>query len=211
MSEIDDKVSIIIPYIRKEGMERCKDAIFKNSGVPKEQFEILTSFDGDRIGAPLMVKFLVDVAKHDLVMFLGDDTVPQPDFLSNALQVMAKIPDGWGLVGLNDGVQNGLYLATHWLGHKKLLSLIDGEFFHTGYYHCFCDNELTQRATALGRYLWSTDAKIKHLNPMVTPGVETDEDYKRVYSLEWFFHDQVLFWKRKRNNWKNPNNKNQGE
>jgi len=27
------------------------------------------------------------------------------------------------------------------------------------------------------------------------------EDYEKVYSPEWYYHDQVLFWKRKQNNW----------
>jgi len=196
------KVSIIIPYIRPEGMERCKEAVFANSGVDKEQFELLTAFDEGRIGAPGMVKLLVDAVQTDLVMFLGDDTVPQPDFLLNALQVMTELPDGWGLVGLNDDRHNGNYLATHWLGSKKLLPLIGGEFFHTGYWHCFCDNELTQRATELGRYLWATDARIDHANPIIRKDVKMDADYQRAYSPEWYYHDQVLFWKRKRNNWK---------
>jgi len=200
MSE-QDRVSIIIPYIRPVGMLLCKDAILSNSGVPKEQFEILTAFDEDRIGCPTMVKLMVERTHNDLVMFLGDDTVPQQDFLLNALKVMGTFPDGWGLVGLNDGVQNGKYLATHWLASKKLLPLIGGEFFHTGYWHCFCDNELTQRTAKLERYLWAVDAKIDHINPVIDKQLQMTEDYEKVYSPEWYYHDQVLFWKRKQNNW----------
>lgn len=196
------KVSIIIPYIRPDGMLICKDAIFLNSGVPNGQFEILTAYDEDRIGCPLMVKHMAAKARNDLVMFLGDDTVPQPDFLLNALLTMEKLADGWGLVGLNDGFQNGNYLATHWLGSKKLLPLIDGEFFHTGYWHCFCDRELTQRALELKKYTWAVDAKIDHLNPIVDKNIPLTDDYRKVYSPEWYYHDQVLFWKRKRNGWK---------
>lgn len=197
-----DRVSIIIPYIRPAGMLMCKDAIFANSGVPKEQFEILAAHDSKRIGAPMMVKLMVEETHNDLVMFLGDDTVPQENFLLNALITMESLTDGWGLVGLNDGVQDGKYLATHWLASKKLLPLIGGEFFHTGYWHCFCDNELTQRTTELGKYLWAVDAKIDHLNPVIDHRIQMTADYHRVYSPEWYYHDQVLFWKRKNNNWK---------
>ena len=57
-------------------------------------------------------------------MFLGDDTIPQYGFYIRALHAMDNLPNRWGLVGLNDGIQNGNILATHWLAHKKLLDQI---------------------------------------------------------------------------------------
>lgn len=201
MKNENRKVSIVIPYIRPEGMQRCKDVIFRNAGIPRKQFELLTSEDKERIGAPIMIQLLVKVTKHDLVMFLGDDTVPWPDFLKNALITMDSLPDGWGVVGLNDGVHDGNFLATHWLADKRMLPLLGGDFFHTGYWHCFCDNELTQRATELGRYVWAADAKVSHENPLIRTELPMTEDYQRVYSSEWYYHDQVLFWQRRQNGW----------
>ena len=204
------KVSIIIPYIRPKGMERCKEAIFLEAGVPTDTFEVITAQDHTRIGPALMLKELVDkAAQYPLIMFLGDDTIPEPDFLRNALEVMKQLPDGWGLVGLNDGRHNGDYLATHWLGDRRMLPLLDGEFFHTGYWHCFCDNELTMRAIGLGRYMWASNARVQHLNPVIDKMLLMDKDYHRVYSAEWYYHDHMLFLKRMNNGWKTEEQRNE--
>lgn len=149
-------ISIIIPVIRPDKAARCCNAIIENSGIPRSQYEIVTEEDKDRIGAPRMVKKLTDESTGDLVCFLGDDTIPQKDFLKNALEAMATLPDGWGLVGFDDNIRlrGQIKAAAHWLGNKKLLPLLDGCFFHTGYKHCWCDNELTIRAAELGRYIF---------------------------------------------------------
>lgn len=190
-------ISIIIPIIRPDRVKECISAIREHSdGI---EYEMITMNDDKRIGAPKMVKKLVELANFDLIMFLGDDTVPQPGFLKEALSVMGEFEDGWGLVGLNDGTvlcdMPGVP-ATHWLAHKKLLDCLDGEFFHTGYWHCFCDNELTERCRGLSRYRRADNAMIRHKHPLLdkTP---SDADYKRVYSPKYMTHDRILFQQRK--------------
>ena len=189
------KVSIIIPIIRPDGAKRCIEAIHENAGVPESQYEIVTAVDDKRIGCPKMVKALVERTKHDLVIFLGDDTEPQKDFLKKALQAMSRLPEGWGLVGLNDLHHNGNTLATHWMAHKKLLPLLGGEFFHTGYKHTFCDNELLTRCKQMGRYIWADDAVVVHKHP-IFENKKLEGDYARVYSDEYTKHDQQLFTER---------------
>lgn len=186
-------VSIIIPIIRPEKAERCIAAVHKNIGI--EDYEIVSKEDTERIGCPKMIKQLVELTKYNLIMFLGDDTIPQPGFMKNAVKAMNSLPDGWGLVGLNDGHYRQDECATHWLADKRLLPLLDGEFFHTGYIHTCCDNELTRRCKALGKYVWASDAKIKHDHP-IFKGEELTGDYKRVYSEEATKHDQKLFVER---------------
>jgi GT2 family glycosyltransferase len=163
--------------------------IWQNSDNIK--FEIISEEDTGRIGCPKMVKLLVAKTKYDLVMFLGDDTLPQPDFLKNALAAMATLPDGWGLVGLND--QTDRPVATHWLADKRLLPLLDGEFFHTGYQHCFCDGELRARCEELGRFVFAKNAVVDHDNPILTDGAQYDQ--------EKYKHDRRLFYDRWRNGW----------
>jgi len=194
-------VSIILPVIRPDRVLRCIVAIKVNAGV--DDYEIVTDVDEKRIGCPKMVKQLVAKSIGDLVCFLGDDTVPQPGFLLNALTAMKTLPDGWGLVGLNDGHQNGNKLATHWLADKRLLPFLDGEFFHTGYQHVRCDRELTVRCQQMGRYVWAKEAVIIHEHP-VFGSAAVDDDYKRVYSEEYINHDQWLFRKRSQNDWQTP-------
>jgi len=198
------KVSILIPYIRPGSLMRCLTAIRGNAGVDLSSFETFTVEDEERIGCPKMLKLMVNevvfLKKAEAVMFLGDDTIPQKDFLKNAVKAMYRLPDGWGLVGLNDQFHNGNELATHWLAHLKLLPLLDYEFFHTGYRHCFCDNELILRCKDMGRYIWAEDAKIIHDNPMVK-GMGPIGEYKKIYSQELVKHDKELFIKRFHSKW----------
>lgn len=186
-------ISVIIPVIRPELAKRCIAAIHKN--MNSNQYEIVTEEDIERIGCPKMVKRLVSKTKYDLVLFLGDDTIPSPGFMNNALKAMDKLPNGWGLVGLNDSKTNGNILATHWLADKRLLPLLSGEFFHTGYKHTCCDMELLNRCKKMGRYIWAEDAKIIHDHPMFK-GEKFKDDYARVYSEEYIAHDRKLYWER---------------
>lgn len=184
-------VSIIIPVIRPESAARCIEAVRRNAGIPPEQYEVLTERDTEGIGCPRMVKRLVERSRGEHVCFLGDDTIPQPGFLAAALEVMRQFPDGWGLVALNDGIHDGR-LATHWLASRKLLPLLGGEFFHTGYQHNFCDLELTRRCRELGRYAYAKDARIRHDHPLAG-GVD---DAGRRKPRETYLADQVLYWRR---------------
>jgi hypothetical protein len=186
------KVSIIIPVIRPNLLERCVSAIKTNAEY--DNYEIITEEDVDRIGCPKMVKKLVERTTGDAVMFLGDDTIPQPGFLKNAVNQLKSFKDNIGLVALNDGT-NRRMLATHWLAHKKILPIIGGEFFHTGYHHCYCDNELSLRTQLLDLYAYCHDSVIEHDNPILKK-TEMDEHYKRAYSF--YEQDRVLFENRKR-------------
>lgn len=188
-------VSIIIPVIRPEKAKRCiEEALFHTAGMDAV---VVSAEDTDRIGCPKMVDRLVSEARGDLICFLGDDTIPQPGFLEAALAAMATLPDGWGLVALNDGIHNG-ELATHWLADRRMLDLIPGrQFFSTDYQHCFCDRELTDIAKDHGRYAYAADAVIIHDHPIRT-GEEPDDDLKRVYRAEVYEADQRTYWRRKR-------------
>ncbi len=194
-SNENQNISVIIPVIRPEKALALTESIYANAGIPRTCYEIVMEQDHDRIGCPKMVRRLVDRAKYDLVCFLGDDTIMQPDCLKNALDAMATLPDGWGLVGLNDG--SGRKMPTHWLATKALQQYVGGEFFHTGYTHCFCDRELWDRAEAMGRYVWAENAVVQHDHPMFKGGIPDDPDLKRVYSPKVFEADQRLYWQRK--------------
>jgi len=198
-------ISIIIPVIRPEKAKRCVDAIKANSGVGNLLYEIITEEDTERIGAPKMVKKMTDACKGSMICFLGDDTIPQPGFLKYAIEAMVTLPDGWGMVGFDDNIRQPgqVKAAAHWLCDRRLLSLLDGEFFHTGYRHCWCDNELSIRATELGRYVFCEKAYIYH-DHVITDSRNDDPDYRRVYSQDWIAHDMILFRQRRRNNWITP-------
>ena len=207
------KVSIIIPIIRPESAERCIKAIKKNAGLPINQYEIVSDMDVHGIGCPRMVEKLTKKTKHDLVMFLGDDTEPEKDFLKHALEAMNNLPDGWGVVGLNtNGPQFGLLgnhtipqncnPLAHWMADKRILDHIPGgSFFSTDYKHCWCDNELFDIADDMGRWVFAEKSKVIHVHP-INKTAELDDGYKKAYSEGNEQHDFRTYCNRKRNRMK---------
>jgi hypothetical protein len=71
------KVSVIIPVIRPDKVPQLERWIYERAGIPRTDIEILTMEDEKRIGAPKMVKNLVQMSTHPYVMYLGDDCEPQ--------------------------------------------------------------------------------------------------------------------------------------
>lgn len=183
-------VSIIIPVIRPEKAQRCIDAINRHaSGC-----EIIPLEDTERIGCPKMVEVLTGMARHDWVMFLGDDTIPQPGFLDAAVRAAETLPDGWGVVGLNTQPGND---RAHFMANKRMLAHIPGgAFMSTEYQHCFGDNELKDIAQEMGRWVFAEDAKLQHDHPLT--GGEDDADYSRVYQQAVYNQDWLTYCRRKR-------------
>lgn len=199
-----NEVSICVPYIRERGVNRLIESIMSCSDLNNLKYEILTRYDEDRIGCPLTLKNLVSESKYENVMFLADDVIVCEGVFKFSFEKMAEFVGGWGLVGLNDNFISGEKTATHWLGSKKLLPYIGGEFFHIGYKHCYCDNELVSRCSEIGRYKFADRAEIIHNHPIVQKDKKLfDGDYLRVYSKNTERQDRFLFYRRKFNNWGN--------
>ena len=188
-------VTIIIPWIRRDKIGQAITAAILNAGV---DVLIYAKEDKERIGCPLMVKEMVAKVNTEYVCFLGDDTIAAPNFIKNALKEMAMFPGKCGLIGLND--KSGRDIPAHWIAHMDLLAHLGGEFFHTGYTHTFCDNELMERTKQLGRYLYSETATVLHEHPFET-GEQPDSDYKRVYAKDVYEADKALFEHRRANEW----------
>jgi hypothetical protein len=158
-------ISIIIPVIRPEKAATCIWAIKEYAGAVDH--EIIVEQDENGIGCPKMVERLTANAHGDLVMFLGDDTIPQPGFLDAAMEAMNTLPDHWGVVGLNTQDDRpeagGNNPRAHWMAHKKMLEHIPGgAFFSTEYHHCFGDDELQDIAVEMGRWAFAEDCHILH-------------------------------------------------
>ncbi len=178
-------ISILIPTIRPQNIPALLEAIKGACTLP---YEVIWEEDVERIGAPKMLKKLVENAQYDWVAFIGDDTIPETGCFDNALK-HAEETDAL-LVGLND--HHG-QRATHWIAHKSLLdSLENREFFYTGYIHNFCDDELRVRAENLGVYGWCEMARITHNHPFFDPSIPKESYEKQLDSGVWN-HDQQLF------------------
>jgi len=195
------KVSIIIPVVRENKVKICLRAIKENGGNPKN-YEVITAVDTERIGCPKMLDMLTQKAKYNLVMFLGDDTVPQSGFLEEAVKVMDELPGGWGVVGLSTEDPNGWNEQAHFMAHKNMLKPMGGAFYPTCYRHCFGEIELRDIATSMGRFKYAEKAKILHDHPINRKGELGDPDLVRAYGDGNWEHDRETYTTRKRNRMK---------
>jgi glycosyltransferase involved in cell wall biosynthesis len=101
-------------------------------------------------------------ATGDLLVLAADDLEWQPGWLDAALAKLAEFPDGWGLVGFNDG-HWGPELSTHYLMSRRfVVEVLGGVVAWDCYRHSFNDREANARAQAAGRYAWCEDARVYH-------------------------------------------------
>jgi len=203
-------VSICVPVLgRPQQTANLMRDIALNANYPA--YEVVVEEDSfeDRQGCPKTLKKAVERSTGKLVMFLGNDCTPEPNFLQSAvLQFQAHFAggrfagrvgeghvaplEGVGLVALNDGYWDPSSIATHWLASKSLLPYLDGEFFHTGYRHVGCDNELTARCKALGLYFWAKGSRLTHHHPTALGWDSMDDVHRLAYSHESLVHDRAL-------------------
>ena len=194
------KVSICIPNLgRPEKLHRLLEAIKSNADY--KNYEVIVKndqFPPDNVGAPTMLKRCVDESTGDLVCFLGNDCIPQPGFLREAVWEMArKFPEMDGMIGFCDSYWKENHVAPHFLISKKLLPHLDGEIFHTGYFHTGPDNELLARVEKIGKYAWAKNACVFHDHPMMSGKKEDmDELYIQAYSGPRHDHDNALYAER---------------
>jgi GT2 family glycosyltransferase len=98
----------------------------------------------------------------DPVVFAADDLHWEPKWLENALERLTEFPDGWGLVGFNDGHWNQ-ELSTHYLMSRRfIIDVLGGVIAWDWYEHSFNDLEVNERAKRAGRYAWCEDAHVRH-------------------------------------------------
>jgi len=201
---LDGKIDILIPTTRPKLLKRCLKAIEENAGIPEDQYDIYTKTDFKKIGCPSMLCDMTNETSHQYVCFVGDDSIPEKDFLKNALDAMKELPDKWGLVGFCNTF-NGVATnntAGHFLADRRILPLLDNEFFHHGYRHGHCDTEMTERAMEHGKYCWAAKAVIENPHPicnLITGGERDpmDETYNMIDDRKIQMLDQNLFYERK--------------
>lgn len=101
-------------------------------------------------------------AGGDPVVFAADDLDFQLGWLDVALARLSEFPDGWGLVGFNDG-HWGPELSTHYLMSRRfIVEVLGGVVAWDFYPHSFNDAEVNERAKRAERYAWCGEAHVPH-------------------------------------------------
>lgn len=174
-------VSVLFPTTgRPEMAERCLFQLRETTAG--RRVEVIAKVDCDpetavRI-APLCDKLVVATeyqgcsrgwndclreSKGEQIVFAADDLVWGPGWLEAAQAKLAELPDGWGMVGFNDGHWNGDELATHYLMSRRfVIEVLGGVVAWDFYEHSFNDVEVNDRAKAAGRYVWAPEALVRH-------------------------------------------------
>lgn len=194
---VKPKVSICIPTLgRPEKLNRLLNAIKDNAGY--DNYEIIVKADEmppNNVGAPTVLARCIAESTGELVMFLGNDVIPEKNFLREAVWAMIrKFPELDGMVGLNDSYWPKGHVAPHWLASKKLLPYLGGNFFDTDFFHTGVDNILMARCEKIGKYAFADKAKIFHDHPMVHGWKkEMDALYEQAYVGPRKEHDDKLY------------------
>lgn len=224
------KVGIVIPTrFREDTLNKCLEAIKTTASCyPNIDVCVFRDEQPEPLGCPKATNKAVETALNregkpedwvepTYICFLGNDSIPQPGWLGEAMMLMKTFPDGKGMVGFNNGYSPGQ--ATHFVIHKELISALpEGMLFHEGYKHNFVDNELMERMNAAGKYRWAPNARVAHswyapngttpetpLRPMdagdqrVVSSYEADAQLFAERRPQWYtqptFGVQILAWR----------------
>ncbi len=197
------KVSIVIPTLgREDSLNKLLEAIKINANY--DNYEIIIERDSfeNRRGVCKTFNSGVEKSTGELVMFLGNDCLPQKNFLIHAIRDMSKNFKNFdGMVALKtifkakDGYKQFIdENSSHFLISKKLLPHFNNNFFNLAYDHYFCDNELAERCKAINKFAESENCVILHSNPH--RGLEVEYDDVSKISHSFFEKDRKTFIKR---------------
>lgn len=197
------KVSIVIPTLgREDSLNKLLEAIKTNANY--DNYEVIVEKDlfENRQGVCKTFNTGVEKSTGELVMFLGNDCLPQKNFLIHAVREMSKKFENLdGMIALKtifkskDGYKQFTNEnSSHFLISKKLLPYFDNKFFNPIYDHYFCDNELAEIAKSINKFSECEHSVILHCNPHHSFNVNHDEVSK--ISNSFFYKDQKTFSKR---------------
>lgn len=132
----------------------------------------------------------------DLIANLANDLLPGQHWLRRAVEAFdATFPDGYGMLGFNDGHWTEEH-SPHFLISRTLLADLGG--WPTWYDHNYGDTELCQRAMELGVYAKASWATLYHDHPYYAAGNDDSVYQEGRRSAE---RDRLLYEQRKATGW----------
>lgn len=178
------KVSIVLPsYKRPERLEAAVRRILEVT--PHTPLEVLVVIDEDtdsrdridalgdprvqvlfnaeRLGAVACWNQGLKAARGDILAFWNDDCMPEPGWLEAALEAHQAQLAGYGLVGFNDGYQDGNELAVQYLYDRAFCrDHLGGVMAYPVYEFAWNDTEANARAKLVHRFYWCKESIVQH-------------------------------------------------
>lgn len=152
-------VSIVIPSMRKEGLQRCLDSI-KNLNYPIDKVQFMVK-EGEGT-VPQKVKEMLEQSTGEYVVYAADDMEFTPDSIFIAVQESINLNKK--LVSFNAGhlLEDNGNICEHFLIKKDIIKDIGGMIFDTDFHHVGVDNLLWAQCDKLGQAYHSENAIIIH-------------------------------------------------
>ena len=185
---------VAIPHTpdRRGRLQETIASIRNNCTLPVIIATYENNYDGWAVSVDRLLKPL-----DDIVLLLGCDVIVEPGCIEKLLEAYAvAFPQSDGVVEPYNELHHGS-LVQHPCGHAQTIR----KYLHTGYTHCFADNELHERLVLDNKYLYVPEAIIDHKH-VVNGKAKMDKGYEFSLDHTAYEKDRELFNKRKANGFK---------
>jgi len=131
----------------------------------------------------------------DIVIAMSDDMEWQVDGFDNIIRDTFKqlFPDLDGFLHFNDGYVGDRLCTMNIMGRKYYNRT--HYIYHPDYIGLWCDNESTEVAKKLGKYVYDPRVIFKHQHPANTTTVQMDDSYRKY--LKFNDQDNLTYRRRK--------------
>jgi len=112
------------------------------------------------------------------IVFGGDDLRFTPGSLDVAIKFLEETLGGFGLVGFNDGYQDGNTLSVHYIADIRFIKLILGGRIGFPMFLFYCnDNVPNLLAKQSGRFYWCRESVVNHCHYTRPGEMGREKDY----------------------------------
>jgi GT2 family glycosyltransferase len=141
------------------------DVASRDTMISMHDARLVVLFNGERRGAIACWNQGLAAATGNILVFFNDDCAPEPGWLDAALEAHQIQLNGYGLVGFNDGYQDGNRLSVQYLFDRQFCRDHLGGVMAYPVYQFYCnDTEANARAKRAGRFVWCRAAVVQHIH-----------------------------------------------
>ncbi len=124
---------------------------------------VMVLFNEQRRGAPACWNQGLAASRGHILAFWNDDCMPEAGWLDAALEAHQDQIAGYGLVGFNDGYQDGNMLAVQYLFDRPFcVDHLGGVMAYEVMLFGFNDTVANDRAKKAGRFYWCPESVVQH-------------------------------------------------